>query len=264
MIDWMTAGMGAAGSRLGTGALLAQAAPPGAAGDPARAASGGVSVQTLFIDSFDIFTVLLVIGSIVAVAVMVRCLIELRSAVVLPEASERQIRSLIADRRLADLAGFVKREDFYCAVVRAALACPSRQRDAVRNAAELAAGEQCAAQFRKIEPLNVLGNIGPLLGLAGTVWGMVTAFVELRQGGGQAGPAQLSGGIAKALFHTLLGLMLALPALAFFGFYRNRVDRICNRGLAVGAELVELLLEAESPAVPNRAAPSAGGGSATP
>lgn len=255
MMDWLTAGMGAAGWRSGTGWLLAQASPPGPAGEPARAA-GGVSVQSLFIDSFDIFTVLLVLGSIIAVAVMIRCLIELRSAVVLPDASERQIRALIAERRLGDLAGFVRRDDFYCAVVRAALACPSRQRDAVRNAAELAAGEQCAVQFRKLEPLNVLGNIGPLLGLAGTVWGMVTAFVELRQGGGQAGPAQLSGGIAKALFHTLLGLMLALPALAFFGFYRNRVDRICNRGLAVGAELVELLIEAEQPAGPDRAGPS--------
>ncbi|MFN0011001.1 MAG: MotA/TolQ/ExbB proton channel family protein, partial [Phycisphaerales bacterium] len=97
--------------------------------------------------------------------------------------------------------------------------------------------------FRKIEPLNIIGNLGPLLGLAGTVWGMVIAFAALGQAGGQANPAVLSVGISKALFHTLLGLMLAVPALTVFGFYRSIVDKLCNRAMAISAELVELLPE---------------------
>jgi len=123
-------------------------------------------------------------------------------------------------------------------VVRAALRAP-RDRTAMRDAAELAASEQISHWFRKIEPLNVIGNLGPLIGLAGTVWGMVLAFSTLGQAGGQAYAGELAGGISKALFHTLLGLMLAIPCLVVFGYYRTIVDRHCNRAMVVCSELVE-------------------------
>lgn len=70
---------------------------------------------------------------------------------------------------------------------------------------------------------------------------MVIAFAALGQAGGQASPASLSTGISKALFHTLLGLLLAVPALTVFGFYRTRIDRLCNRAMIASAGLVELL-----------------------
>jgi biopolymer transport protein ExbB/TolQ len=70
---------------------------------------------------------------------------------------------------------------------------------------------------------------------------MVIAFSALGQAGGQASPATLSLGISKALFHTLLGLLLAVPALAVFGMYRGIVDRLCNRALVVAGSLIELL-----------------------
>ena len=78
-------------------------------------------------------------------------------------------------------------------------------------------------------------------GLAGTVWGMILAFTSLGESGGQAGPSDLSLGISKALFHTLLGLTLAIPCLFVFGFYRSIVDRICTRGMVVCSQLIEAL-----------------------
>ena len=54
----------------------------------------------------------------------------------------------------------------------------------------------------------------------------------------------LSAGIAKALFHTLLGLLLAVPALTFYGFYRQRLDRLCTRSLIVSSELVDMTIAA--------------------
>jgi biopolymer transport protein ExbB len=215
-----------------------QASPPPA---PAPAAAG-VSLQDLFLQSFDLFTVLLLIGSVAAGAVIVRCVIEIRRGVVLPEESERTIRRLIRDGKSAELSAFVERDPaFVSRVVHAALNAPGGDKDAMREAAEIAASEQSANWFRKIEPLNVIGNLGPLLGLAGTVWGMVIAFATLGQAGGQANPATLSVGISKALFHTLLGLMLAIPALTAFGFYRTIVDRLCTRAMAIAGELVEML-----------------------
>jgi biopolymer transport protein ExbB len=111
----------------------------------------------------------------------------------------------------------------------------------MREAAELAASEESARWFRKIDMLSVIGNLGPLVGLAGTVWGMILAFTSLGETGGQAGPAQLSLGISKALFHTLLGLCLAIPCLLAYGWYRGVVDRLCTRAIVSASEVIEAL-----------------------
>jgi biopolymer transport protein ExbB len=224
-----------------SGLAMMQAATASGSGSTTSGAGSkpSVGVGELFMQSFDIFTILLVLGSIAAVAVIVKCVIDIRATNITPEESERQIRKMIADRNLAGLDAFAQRDvSFYGLVMRAATNTKG-DRTAVRNASELAASEQCGRWFRAIEPLNVIGNLGPLLGLAGTVWGMVDAFVSLGQAGGQADPSRLSVGISKALFHTLLGLMVAIPALLAFGLYRTRVDRLCTRAMIVAGELVE-------------------------
>src|SRR4029450_9630082 len=79
----------------------------------------------------------------------------------------------------------------------------------MKEAMETAIGEQTAEQFRKIEYLNIIGNLGPLLGLLGTVLGMIEAFNEMNAAQGQADVGALSQGIAVALAHTFMGLFLA-------------------------------------------------------
>jgi biopolymer transport protein ExbB len=217
-----------------------QAAPAGAS----PAASGGSSsALDLFLKSFDGFTVVLLLASVAAGAVIVRAFMEIRPKTIVSEESEKQIRRMLEAGNLEGLASFLQRDaSFYGHVMRAATASgnlPGSDRTAIRSAAEMAASEQCGRHFRVIEPLNVIGNLGPLLGLAGTVWGMVAAFSELSGGAGQASPARLSGGIADALFHTLLGLLVALPALLVFGLYRTKIDGMCTRAMAVSGEMVE-------------------------
>lgn len=217
--------------------ILAQATAP---------ATGG-GVMDLFVKSFDIFTILLLLASLFAVTIIIKAVMEVSARNIAPPESEGAIRRTLQDRNVAGLEALLQRDtSFYGHVLRAAHACPG-DRTAVRNAAELAASEQCSRWFRKIEPLNVIGNIGPLLGLAGTVYGMVMAFSALQSTAGNATPADLSGGIAKALFHTLLGLMVALPALLVFGLYRSKIDGLCTRAMAVSAELVEGYCELRDP-----------------
>lgn len=235
--------------------LLAALTPAGAALAQDGASPGTTSLWGLFRDSFDFFSVLLISGSLAAVAIITRCVMDIREANILPARSVETIRGLLASGRLGEVRDFVRKDaSFPSMVLRAALPHhrpedPGGGRAAMREAAELAASEQCSSWFRRIEPLNVIGNLGPLVGLAGTVWGMIIAFTELGVTGGQARPADLSLGISKALFHTLLGLLLATPCLLVFGFYRATVDRLCNRAMMVTAEFVERLAESEeSPA----------------
>jgi biopolymer transport protein ExbB len=142
-------------------------------------------------------------------------------------------------------------------VIKATLGAPASDKTAMREAAELAASEESARWFRKIDVLNVIGNLGPLIGLAGTVYGMILAFTSLGEAGGQAGPGDLSLGISKALFHTLLGLCLAIPCLLVYGLYRGRVDRLCTRGIVAASEIVELIPVREANEAPVGGGPRA-------
>src|SRR5262245_22965679 len=202
-----------------------------------------VSIWSLFTQSFDLFTVVLLAGSITAGAYIFRAIVEVRPGAILPRGRVRSINDMIRNRRFGELRGFVEQDgSFPSRVVRAAME-QGTDRESMREAAELTASELVASWCRRIEPLNVIGNLGPLIGLAGTVWGMILAFTSLGQSGGQAGPADLSLGISKALFHTLLGLCLAIPCLVVFGFYRSVIDRHCTRAMVVAAEMVEKLPE---------------------
>ncbi len=221
----------------GCSALLLLASPALA---QAPAATG---IWPLFVQSFDFFTVILLLGSVAAGAYIFRCVIEVRPGAILPADRLKAASDMIKQGRFGELKGYVERDRSFVSRVLAAAFGQGGTRESMREAAELAASEQISHWFRKIEPLNIIGNLGPLVGLAGTVWGMILAFTTLGQAGGQAGPSDLSLGISKALFHTLLGLCLAIPCLLVFGFYRSIVDRHCTRAMVLAAEMVEKLPE---------------------
>ena len=77
-------------------------------------------------------------------------------------------------------------------------------------------------------PLEVIASLAPLLGLFGTVLGMIDAFREMEQAGHQVNPAVLSGGIWEALLTTALGLGVAIPVVAVLGWLERRVDRLAH------------------------------------
>lgn len=209
-------------------------------GGPSAPATGGI--WELFRQSRDLFTVLLVLGSLVGCTVAFVCFMEIRESKILPNASISRLAGLLENNRIQDFRDFVLTDgSFVSRSLRGAVVHIGKDRSALREAAELGASEESARWFRRIELLNIIGNLGPLLGLAGTVWGMILAFASLGEAGGQTQAANLSLGISKALFHTLLGLCLAIPCLLVFGIYRSIVDRICTRGMLLTADLVEKL-----------------------
>ncbi|MEA1952287.1 MAG: MotA/TolQ/ExbB proton channel family protein, partial [Planctomycetota bacterium] len=97
---------------------------------------------------------------------------------------------------------------------------------AVEKAVEDATADQSARLFRKIEYLSVIGNIAPMLGLLGTVIGMIFAFQQVAETQGAARAGDLAEGIYLALVTTVEGLIVAIPALATFAVFRNRVDQL--------------------------------------
>ena len=233
---------------LGLGAALATAAVAfgqGAGGE----LIGGVDVPEpaepmglfqLFRQSLDVFTMVLLAGSFFAGAVAVLCMTDIRTSKIAPKKTTKELRSLVESGRLGELKEFAKRETGLVAQVAAAtMKVSDRGRDAMLDAAETESGLALARYLRKVDLLALIGNLAPLVGLAGTVWGMVLAFSALGAEQGQAGPAELSIGISKALFHTLLGLVLAIPCLLIAGVYRSAVERIGGIAVADALKLVD-------------------------
>jgi len=107
------------------------------------------------------------------------------------------------------------------------------------NRAEQVATELATVRFRKIEPLNVIGQVAPMIGLFGTVYGMIIAFGSIVASGGNADPVALAGGIGTALVTTFWGLLVAIPALAGYAFVRNRVDALSAEAEGRTVELLE-------------------------
>ena len=96
---------------------------------------------------------------------------------------------------------------------------------AVEKALEDALAEQSARLYRKIEYLSVIGNIAPMVGLLGTVIGMIMAFQQVAATQATAGAPQLAEGIYQALITTVGGLIVAIPSIGAFAVFRNRVDQ---------------------------------------
>jgi biopolymer transport protein ExbB len=90
---------------------------------------------------------------------------------------------------------------------------------------------------------GVLAQVSPMLGLMGTVIGMVGAFATLSQTGG-AEPAALAGDISVALLTTLGGLTVAVPSLALFFFFKNRLNDLVGESVLAGMELVNAATDA--------------------
>ena len=81
---------------------------------------------------------------------------------------------------------------------------------------------------RGLRPLEVIGSLAPLLGLLGTVLGMIKAFQQLEAAGNQVNPAVLSGGIWEALMTTAVGLCVAIPVVALLNWLERRVDHLAH------------------------------------
>jgi biopolymer transport protein ExbB len=108
--------------------------------------------------------------------------------------------------------------------------------------AVLDAGERAASGLRRyLRLFNGVSTIGPLLGLLGTVFGMIRLFSEISTADAMGRTELLAGGISEALLTTAAGLTVAIPALCFYVYFLGRVDRLVMELDSLGQEVVGLV-----------------------
>jgi biopolymer transport protein ExbB len=177
--------------------------------------------------------------SIMTVAIVVQYFIAIRREHILPVAVLAHVRELFDEKQYGEAIEVSSGEpSFLSYVVHAGLSDASHGYPAMERAMEEAAEERTTKFLRQIEWLNLIGNISPMLGLFGTVWGMILAFQTLANSGGAADPSKLSGSIGIALVTTLLGLAIAIPALAVYAIMRNRVDSLTSEAMVAAQDLI--------------------------
>jgi len=115
-----------------------------------------------------------------------------------------------------------------------------QSRKEIKEAIEDSANQEIPILEKHLSTLATIGNITPLLGLLGTVFGMIKAFnVIAVMGVGK--PEALAGGISEALLTTAFGLSIAIPTIVIYNYLSNRVDKIIREMEVSCVDLLDLL-----------------------
>ncbi len=177
--------------------------------------------------------------SIVMVGLCVQVFMTIRRTIILPEPLKAQVQRLFDNRQYREAIEATANHPSYLAgVIHAALSEAPRGYQAMERALEDAASERTTVFLRSVEYLNLLGNIAPMIGLLGTVWGMILAFFTIVEKGGMPDPAALADALGIKLVCTFVGLVVAIPSLTVYGLIRNRIDILCSEGISTAQGMI--------------------------
>ena len=171
----------------------------------------------------------IIIGlSVLMLTLIMQQLLTLRLSVLMPHSLAEQAHQLISNGRFAEANELCKQHPCFLGdMLQAGLSETEMGYLQIQKALEDSSAEHSARMMRKVEYLNVIGTLSPMLGLLGTVSGMMKAFLEF-QNSASPSVSEFAPGISFALVTTLMGLAVAIPSLAAFAILRNRVDELVS------------------------------------
>lgn len=184
--------------------------------------------------------------SVVAVMMGLYCVI---TVTLNREAPTTLVRRALSQIQAGDVRGAFQmcegRGELLANVLRAGIKMSGHERYVIQEAMESEGERGAAALWQKISYLNNIGVIAPLLGLLGTVWGMIQAFGAIALDDSQVRGLTMAYSVAQAMITTAAGLILAIPCLVTYFYLRGRVVRIIAEVEAQASELVELLTRSQ-------------------
>ena len=219
----LLAGVAVLGPAASNNAAVAQDDAP--AGKPAAKAAPNLIVHMINSVGW-VFGPLLLLVSISLVALCVMLALDLRMSVAIPPGFVDEFTDTVNKRRFKEAFEMAKNDTSFLG--RVLTAGMSRLQYGLEDAREAAMNMLESIRSDKEQKINytaVIGTLGPLLGLVGTVFGMIQAFIKL-SGGTRVEPQELSGDISHALVVTLFGVAISVPAIFFNAFFRNRTIRL--------------------------------------
>jgi biopolymer transport protein ExbB len=215
-------------------AAWAQDEEPAASESAAPEKSGQVAAKPVeksrfwwFIESSGLIGGVILILSIYFVSTVSRLFLEMRQKVATPPEVVAELDELLQKREFKEIYALVKEDrSFISRLLAAGISeLPSGLAEA-RDAMERTGDAVTVEMEKKISMLAVLGTLGPMIGLLGTLKGMIASFSVIALSDVQLKASEVAGGISEALLLTFEGVALSVPAIYFYALFRNRVAAI--------------------------------------
>jgi biopolymer transport protein ExbB len=229
---------------------------PAAAAAPADAGGGGgtAASKSMLRTTWDAlgwkYAIAFLVMSFLLVAVLVMMILAVRKDSFVPADLLQGVEASLNDKNLPAAVELVRAdESFIGQVVSAGLGKLQAGKAQAMEAMQVIGEDETMKLEHKLGYLALIGNIAPMVGLLGTVDGMVASFGVIANSEQTPKPAKLAAGIQTALYTTLVGLVIAIPAIICYNLLRNRVQRMVteagNESEAM-IEKFELALRQES------------------
>jgi biopolymer transport protein ExbB len=188
----------------------------------------------------------LLLLSVYFTALVIRLFMEYRVSEAVPASLVEKLEAAIRDKKFQEAYDVCKDNDSFLArLVRTGIANLPNGRPEAKEAMISMSDEIVTGLEMKISYLATIGTLGPMIGLVGTVWGMILSFQEIATAAGsQPRPEKVAEGISTALFITLEGITLSVPAIFFFAFFRNRISQMTMEANRVADRTINSLVAA--------------------
>jgi biopolymer transport protein ExbB len=161
------------------------------------------------------------------VALLVMCFLQVRKAVLMPASLSQAFEAHLENKEYQQAYELAKSDDSYLGrVLAAGMGKLQSGYGAAVEAMQEEEGEQAMKLEHKISYVSLVGGLAPMFGLLGTVDGMVSAFMIIAKSSTAPKPNELAIGISQALITTLIGLWLAIPAIACFALFKNWLQKL--------------------------------------
>jgi len=168
------------------------------------------------------YVIIFLLLSFALVALLVMCFLQIRREALMPKALREGFEAHLDAKEFQQAYDLAKADDSYLGHVLAAGMSKIQSGHAVAaEAMDEAAGEEQMKLEHKVSYVSLIGALAPMFGLLGTVDGMVGAFMVIAKSETQPKPSELAIGISQALITTLIGLWLAIPAIACYALFKN-------------------------------------------
>ncbi len=189
----------------------------------------------------------ILICSIIGLTVIIDRYIVLRKAKINIPAFMVRIRGLIKKKDISGAISYCMEEKSPVAnIIRKGLKKYRLGHERVKEAIENAGRQEINKLEKGLSVLATVAGIAPLLGFLGTVTGMIQAFMTIEDLAGAANPSDLAGGIWEALTTTAFGLIVGIPALAFYNYFLSAVKRTVSDMETVANDVIDVVQDSSS------------------
>jgi biopolymer transport protein ExbB len=188
--------------------------------------------------------------SVIGIAVVVDRFIVLRKAKINVPAFMVRIRGLIKKKDISGAISYCMEEKSPIAnIIRKGLKKYNLGHERVKDAIENAGRQEISRMEKGLSVLASVAGIAPLLGFLGTVTGMIQAFMTIEDLKGAANPSDLAGGIWEALLTTAFGLIVGIPALAFYNYFLSAIKKLVGDMETVANDVVDIVQDSSKSSV---------------